>query len=148
MRDHCGLPVDIQQSPVTNFCFLGTEVLHMNDRIRFITHQEKQILLVDFSHCSDVESEGTSRAVPEIVTNHPHGSVLILSDFTGAFFNPEAIRALKETAVFDKPHVRKSALVGTDSLPPEFAENLRTFSRREFPVFKTREEALAWLVKD
>jgi hypothetical protein len=41
-----------------------------------------------------------------------------------------------------------SAFVGTDSFPEGFFENLRSFSRREFPVFKTRDEALAWLAKD
>jgi hypothetical protein len=29
----------------------------MSDRIRFITHQGKQILLVDLSHCSAAEVE-------------------------------------------------------------------------------------------
>jgi hypothetical protein len=28
------------------------------------------------------------------------------------------------------------------------SENLKKFSRREFPTFKTREEALTWLAKD
>ena len=82
------------------------------------------------------------------MTAHPRGSVLIRSDFTGASFGEEAIRVLQETAVFDKPFVKKSAFVGTGSLPQEFSENLSSFSRREFPAFKTRDEALAWLAKD
>jgi hypothetical protein len=55
---------------------------------------------------------------------------------------------MKETAVFDKPFVKKSALIGTESLPGEFYEEIKSFSRRELPIFKTREEALAWLVGD
>jgi len=38
--------------------------------------------------------------------------------------------------------------VGAENLPELFSENVKSFSRREFPAFKTREEALAWLVKD
>jgi hypothetical protein len=62
---------------------------------------------------------------------------------------PSALRCGRlETAVFDKPHIKKSAFMGTESFPQGFFENLRSFSRREFPAFKTCDEALAWLAKD
>ncbi len=120
----------------------------MTDHIRFITHQGKQILLVDLSNRSAGEVEKIVRALPEVVTTRQRGSVLILSDFTGASFDEEAIRTMKETAVFDKPYIKKSAWVGAENLPELFSENLKSFSRREFPTFKTREEAMTWLVKD
>jgi len=120
----------------------------MADRIRFISHEGKKVLLVDFSNCSAAEVAEVCRAVPETVTTLPRNSVLILSDFTGATLDKEAIQAMKESAVFDKPHVKKSAWMGAENFPHAFAESLRSFSRREFPAFKTREEALAWLTKD
>jgi len=120
----------------------------MADRIQFVSHGGKQILFVDFSNCSPAEVEKICRAVPELVTALPRNSVLILSDFTGASFDKDAIRAMKESAVFDKPHVKKSAWVGAENFPHEFSRSLSNFSRREFPAFKSREEALAWLVKD
>jgi len=120
----------------------------MTDRLRFFTHQKKEILLVDVSICASAEVERILRAVPDLVTTRPRGSVLILSDFTGASFDQEAIRVMKESAVFDKPYVKKSALVGTETFPSAFSENLSSFSRREFTAFKTRTEALAWLTKD
>ena len=55
---------------------------------------------------------------------------------------------MKETAVFDKPYVKKSALIGTESLPREFYESMKSFSRRELPIFSSRKEALKWLVGD
>jgi hypothetical protein len=73
---------------------------------------------------------------------------LILCDFTGASFDEEAVRAMQETAVFDKPFIKKTAWVGANDFPEAFAKSLTTFSRREFPAFETREEALAWLVKE
>ncbi len=118
------------------------------DRVRFITHQGKQIILVDLSHCSAAEIEKVLRELPDIVTKHPRGSVLILSDFTGASFDAEAIRVMKEAAVFDKPYIKKTAWLGAEYIPSEFVDMLKSFSRREFPAFKSREEALAWLVKD
>jgi hypothetical protein len=120
----------------------------MNSRIRFITHQGKQVLLVDVSHCSAPEVEKVLREVPEVVTTRPLGSVLIFSDFTASTFNAEASRAMKETAVFDKPYIKKTAWIGTENFPQEFRESLSNFSRREFPSFASREEALSYLVKD
>jgi predicted nuclease of predicted toxin-antitoxin system len=50
----------------------------MADRIRFITHQGKQILLVGLSNCSTAEVERIIRAVPEVVTTRPRVVTLIL----------------------------------------------------------------------
>ena len=120
----------------------------MHERIRLINHHGKQVLVVDLSNCSAGEVEKIARAVPEFVTTRSRGSVLVLSDFTGASFDQDAIRAMKESAVFDKPYVKKSAWVGAESFPDVFRQNLKSFSRRDFPTFKTRQEALDWLVED
>ena len=103
---------------------------------------------MDFSNCSAFEVEKIARAVPDTVTVQPRGSVLLLADFTGALFDHEALRAMKESAVFDKPYIKKSAWVGAENFPPVFERNLKAFSRREFTTFRTRQEALDWLVED
>lgn len=126
----------------------ASQAQYLTEHIRFITHQGKQILLIDLSNCSAAEVEKIFRAVPESVTTRPRGSVLILSDFTKASINEEAIRMMKETAVFDKPFVKKSAWTGAETFIQGLVENLGSFARREFRVFKTREEALSWLAKD
>jgi hypothetical protein len=86
--------------------------------------------------------------VQRIVTSQPRNSVLTLSDLTGAEFSRAAFTRMKEVAVFDKPYVKRAALVGAQSLPKVFYEALKTFSQREFRRFKTREEAMDWLVKE
>lgn len=70
-------------------------------------------------------------------------SVLILTDFSGARFSRSAFTRIKEVAVFDRPFVKRAAFVGAESLPNAFYESLKTFSRREFPRFKSREDGLA-----
>jgi hypothetical protein len=117
-------------------------------RIQFVVHKGKRILVVDFLRCSAAEVGEVARAVPEVVTNLPRESALILSDYTGTSLDHEAMRVLKESAVFDKPYVRKSAWIGTENLPQVFADAMKNFSRREFPAFKTRQEALDWLAAD
>ena len=117
----------------------------MHDRIRFIDHQGRKILLVDFSNCSANEVEEIARAAPDYITVQPRNSVLVLTDFTGAAFDRDALRAMKEAAVFDKPFVKKSALIGTQALPASFYDELKSYSRRELLIFKTRARALDWL---
>lgn len=120
----------------------------VQEHIQFTSHRNKQVLLVDLSDCSSTEVERVVRTLPGIVALNPRNSVLILSDFTRASIDQEAFRVMKETAVFNKPYTRKSAWVGADSVPQVFKENLKAFSRREFPAFKCRADALEWLVSD
>jgi hypothetical protein len=120
----------------------------MEDRIQFIEHRGKQVLLVDCSHCSPEELERLSKMVPSYVTAEPLGSVLLLADFTGARFDRSAVTSIKEGAVFDRPHIKKSAWIGTETLPHVFYENMKSFSQRDLPTFTSREEALEWLVKE
>jgi hypothetical protein len=53
---------------------------------------------------------------------------------------------IKEVLALDRPFVKKTAWVGAESIPHAFMENFRTFSQREIVTFKTREEAMGWLV--
>ena len=115
-------------------------------RIRWIFYRGTEILQVDFSQCTAEQVQKIAQEVADYVTVRPRDSVLVITDFTGASFNKDALRTMKETAVFDKPFVKKSALIGTETLPRQFYEDLKTFSRRVLPIFESREEALEWLV--
>ncbi len=70
------------------------------DRVRFITHQGKQILLVDLTDCNAEEVTTIVGEVPRIVTTQPRKSVLILCDLTGTQFSRAAVTRMKEVAVF------------------------------------------------
>ncbi len=116
------------------------------DRIRFITHRDQRILLVDCSHCTAAEIATIADLLPDFVTREPLGSVLLLGDFTGAQFSREAVEHLKISAVFHRPHLKRSAWVLTENLPKAFYDSIRTFSARQIPTFATRGEALEYLV--
>jgi hypothetical protein len=118
------------------------------DHVRFITHQGKQILFIDLTNCAAEEVIELLPEVQRIVTAQPRNSVLTLTDLTGAQFSRAAVTRMKEVAVFDKPYVKRAALVDTESLPQVFYQALKTFSQREFCRFKTREEAMDWLVRE
>ena len=116
-------------------------------RLRFVQHKGKKILVADVSTCNDEQLAECIRAVPEYVTKQPEHSVLLLGDFTGTHFTKETIEQLKIAAVFDRPHVAKAAWVLSDNLHKVLVESIRNFSAREIAVFATREEALDYLAE-
>ena len=116
------------------------------DRIRFMTHRDQRILLLDFTNCSPEAIADISDRVPSMVTQEPTGSVLVLADFTGAEFSREAVEHIKVATAIDRPHINRAAWVLDENMPKTLYESVRRFSARDFPVFSTREEALKYLV--
>jgi hypothetical protein len=117
------------------------------ERLRFIKHKGRAIFLLDFSHCGAQELLLLLDQVKAAVERHEPGSVLTLADFTGATVDKKVATRMKEVLVHDRPYVKKSAWVGTESLPHVFYENFKSFSARDFPSFKTRDEAMDWQVE-
>jgi len=115
------------------------------DRIRFVTHRERRILLLDFTGCTADEVGALSDQVPDIVTREPMGSVLVVADFSGAEFSRDAVERIRIAAAMDRPHIKRAAWVGTENLPKVLYDSIRTFSAREFPVFDSRDKAMDYL---
>ena len=120
----------------------------MSERIRFIEHSAKAVLLIDFSHASKQDILALLYQVQKTVSAQPQGSLLILADFDQAEIDRDVSTKMKEVLVLDRPYVKRAAWVGTDTLPKVFYENIKSFSRRELPIFTAREQALEWLVSD
>jgi hypothetical protein len=118
----------------------------MDEPIRFIEHKGKQILLLDFSHANADEMLLLLEELRIMVAQHPRGSLVTLSDMTGATVDHVVATKIKEVLTLDRPFVKKTAWVGSESIAHAFMENFGTFSQREIATFKTREEAMDWLV--
>lgn len=118
------------------------------DRVGFVAHKGKQILIADFTNCTPDEVKAVTDQVRRVVTAQPENSVLIMADFGGAQFTKDAVTRLKEVTTYDRPYVRRAAWVHAGSLPKVLYEAIKTFSQREFPTFETREQALDFLVQE
>jgi hypothetical protein len=118
------------------------------ERVRFITHRGKRVLLIDHSRSTPEEMLRTMDDVERVIAVEPPDSLLTISDFTGAQFDKSAADRMKVVAAKDRPHVHRAALVGAESIPDVYYHNLESFSARHFPKFKSREEALDWLTAD
>jgi len=116
------------------------------ERLGFINHKGESILLVDFSHCKKHDMLALLNKIQATMAEQPHNSVLSLADFTDAQVDREVAEQIKKVLTLDRPFVKRSAWVGTASLPRVFYENFRAFSQRDFPTFETREQAMDWLI--
>lgn len=120
----------------------------MADRLQFIEHNGKRVLQIDFNGCPRSELLVLVEDIQETINREPRNSVLVLANFAGAEIDKEIATRMKEALVLDRPFVKRSAWIGTDDLPKVFYENFKNFSQRDFPTFRTREEALEWLVRE
>jgi hypothetical protein len=118
------------------------------ERLRFIKHKGHAIFLIDFTHCAAKELLVLLDLVRADIARHAPGSVLTLVEVAGAEIDKTIATRIKEVLVLDRPYVKRSAWVGTESLPQMFYEHFKTFSQRDLPTFKTREEAMEWLVQE
>jgi len=120
----------------------------LDDRLHFVKHKGHAILVLNFTHCNAKQILLLLDMIRATVARHEPGSLLILADFAGAEINKEVARRAQEVLVLDRPYVKRSAWVGTESLPNVFYEHFKSFSQRELPTFKTREDAMDWLVAE
>jgi hypothetical protein len=116
------------------------------ERLKFIKHKGHAIYVIDFRNCPAKEMLRLLEQIRMDIARHAPGSVLTLVDCAGAEVDKKVATRIKEVLVLDRPYVKRSAWVGTESLPHVFFENFKSFSQRELPAFKTREEAMEWLV--
>src|ERR1700677_401919 len=119
-----------------------------DQRLRFVEYKGYPIYLIDFSHCAAKEILLLLDLVRADVAQHAPDSLLTLADFTGAEVDKNVAARIKEVLVLDRPFVRRSAWVGTESLPHIFYEHFKNFSQRDLPTFCTREEAMDWLIQN
>jgi hypothetical protein len=119
------------------------------DRVRFITHKGKKVLLVDYTDLSD-EAELLKMIEQRefLVDSQPKNSVLMIINVSGAKFTKEVLTRVKEANVYDLPYVRRAALVGVEDRQKAAVEAVRMFAKTHRETFATLAEALDWIVAD
>jgi hypothetical protein len=127
---------------------MTSEEKPIDERLRFIKHKGHAIYLIDVTHCTAKEMLVLLEMIRADIARHAPGSLLTLVDITGAEIDKKVATRIKEVLVLDRPYVKRSAWVGTESVPHIFYEHFKSFSQRDLPPFKTREEAMDWLVNE
>ena len=114
-------------------------------QLQWLTHNDRRVLLLDFSQHSEKRIEEIVREVQQVITAQSPGSVLVLADFTGVTFSTETLKQIAQAAAADRRYVARTAWVGAESLTAIRFNWLQDASGREIHRFTTREEALAFL---
>ena len=120
------------------------------ERVRFITHKGKQVLLLDYRDLADeVEMLAMIEERKRVVSAQPKGSLLTVADISGSTITKDVLVKIKEANVYDLPFVRRAALVGVeDDKQKHQLQAVETFSHHHHQRFATLPEALDWLVSD
>ncbi len=117
-------------------------------RVRFIEHEGRRVLFINYSHCDVAMLKAVAEEGHRVIAGEQPNSVLTLNDVTGTTFDKESVAVLQEMVAANAPYVRRAAVVGISGLQRLIYEGVQAFSRRRIPNFETRQEALAWLVKE
>lgn len=118
------------------------------NRVRFITHRGKRVLSINYSHCDVAQLKAIAEEGHRMISRERLNSVLTLNDVAGTSFDHESVEALKSKVAANAPYVKRAAVIGISGLQRLIYEAVKLFTRRNIPLFSTREEALDWLVQD
>jgi hypothetical protein len=103
---------------------------------------------MDCSNCLPSDVLGIIDECARVVQSQPRKSVRTLIIAGGGRFELETISRLKNLAKDNEPFVLKSAVVGITGLQQVVIMTVSKFSKREFNLFDTVEEAKDFLVAD
>jgi hypothetical protein len=119
------------------------------DRARFIEHRGRQIFLLDCRDCKPDEISTIIAETARQVRSQPHGSVRTVTVAGGGSrFEHSTILELKDLTKGNAPYVDRAAVVGISGLYKVVLMTVSTFSKRQFHLFDTLEEALDFLAAD
>jgi hypothetical protein len=120
----------------------------MKQRARFILHNGVEIYMLDCSNCKPAEVHEIIDQCALDVRSRPPKSVRTMTIAGGGKFDNETVNRLKELTKGNEPYVKKAALVGITGLYKVVVMAIAAFSRREFHMFDTVDEAKEYLAAD
>ncbi|MBV8207541.1 MAG: hypothetical protein JO041_12165 [Acidobacteria bacterium] len=117
-------------------------------RLHLVEHNGKNVVLADMSGLPADKFLAELAIARQYITAQPAGSVLVLSDWTGAEITRDILTQLKVVAAYDRPHVKRSAIVAPEKLH-EVVRSMEAFSgRKNFAMFESRQKGLEWLTAE
>ena len=118
------------------------------ERVKFIKHQEKDILFLDFSNTKTDEVLKIIEDAKRVISAMPKNSLLTLTDVTNARFNDSVGDGMKHFTAHNKPYVKAAAVVGITGLKRVIFGAVMAFSKRNLEAFDDVEEAKRWLANN
>ena len=82
-----------------------------------------------------------------LICKQPEASVLLLTDVTGARYNPAIVNRLKENTKLTTPHMKAYVVVGITGLMRVVLQSVVMFTGQDIKMCRSIEEAKEWLVQ-
>ena len=118
------------------------------ERVRWIEHKGKRILFEDMSGLQNpTDIYAVSDASTALVCEQPNSSVLMITDVTGARYNPSVINRLKENTKLTNPYMKAYAVLGITGLTRIVLQSVVRFTGQDSRACSSLEEAKEWLVQ-
>jgi hypothetical protein len=117
-------------------------------RVRFSEHQEKRILVVDFSRADLDIVRAVAAECLHVMSTQPPNSVLSLVEVEGIPFHTEALKIGSELTEKVQQYAIRTAVSGVVGFRSFMLQAIADASRRPIRLFKDREKALLWLVTE
>jgi hypothetical protein len=128
----------------------------MEERVRYLEHNGKQILITDLSSLVASEIPPVVVDAARVIRTHPPGSLLTLTiatdarltlrDGSGEYDRP-MVETIRSAIAGNRPHIRASAIVvGPGDAHRILVDFFNRMSDRHFEMFDSLDEALDWLV--
>jgi hypothetical protein len=117
-------------------------------RIRFVAHEGRRILMVDFSHAELEMVRAVAAECLHVMAQEPKQSVLSLVDTEAIPFSTEALRVGAELTDRVQPYALRTAVVGVTGFRTFMLQTIANAARRPIKLFNERLSALEWLIKD
>ena len=115
------------------------------DRVRFITHKGANILLLDASQCQAGDIFSLMTRAKAIIASQARGTLLTLTDVTGAQVNDMIKQQVKSFTLHNKPYVKAAAIVGVEGINKVLLDAVEISSKRQFQIFESLDQAKDWL---
>lgn len=115
-----------------------------------ITHQGKQVVLVDYSDCKKKQQMlDLALELTDYLLAKPDKHLLVLFDYTDAFLSSEFMKVAKEgRAKLYQTKTAKAAALGVTGIKKVLLKGYNALSKGEgIQMFDTKTEALDYLVK-
>jgi hypothetical protein len=117
------------------------------DRVRFIEHLGRHIVLLDFAGITDLEQglAAIAEAARFLGAQPVGGDTTTLTDVTGTRYDRRIVDAFKTMTARNRPIVTAAAIVSDSALHRAAISVIALFSRRKLELFDSRALALDWL---
>ena len=114
----------------------------------FTRIEGKEIYRLNFDYDDIKEAEVLINECARQVRRRPENSVLTLTLVAKGKFDAALVEKLKVLTKGNSPYVRKAAVVGIAGLYKVVISAISIFSKREFKLFDSQDDAVRYLLKD